>query len=189
MKKLLGIVVLGLLWGNAGSSYELRKVVESLRCYETTLWIRTLDIDKEDNTEGNVLNYNTYDSEKKPELTLVITVDEVEPESWKGGVMTVSHYGKEEYKLTKIDMPGDNLEELYAGQINSNGDVRGLKLTKEITFNSFRSDDTKKDIYYELELTYFSGKFIKFLNNKKKTIGSYDVNRLTTSSNKLFCFK
>ena len=148
----------------------------------------TLDIDKENNTYGNVLNYNTYDGEKKPELALVITAEDTDGLArWKGEILLVNHNGKEEYKLTKIERGGANFSALYAGQIKSNGDLRGLKLTQEITFNSQYDDDPKKDIYYELELTYFSG--IKSLKNKKKIFDNYDSNQFKTFSNKLFCFK
>lgn len=188
MKKLFGLIFLILSWCNIGSSVASEKFTVSLRCYETTLWMYTLDIDKENNTYGNVLNYNTYDGEKKPELTLVITAEDTDGLArWKGEILLVNHNGKEEYKLTKIERGGANFSALYAGQIKSNGDLRGLKLTQEITFNSQYDDDPKKDIYYELELTYFSG--IKSLKNKKKIFDNYDSNQFKTFSNKLFCFK
>jgi len=181
-------MLLGLLFCNVGFSYELKRVVESLRCYTTSLWILTLDIDKEDNTYGSVLNYNTYNGEKKPELTLVITAEEVDAISWKGEVLLVNHFGKEEYKLTNIEMPRSNFKELHAGQIKSNGDVRGLRLTKQITFNSkYDDDDTKEDIYYDLELTYFSN--MKSLNNKKKIFASSGFNQFHTFSETLVCLK
>ena len=189
MKKLLVIIILTLSWCNIGSSVASERFTVSLRCYETSLWIYTLDIDKENNTYGNVFNHNTYDGEKKPELTLVITAEDTDGSSrWKGEILLVNHNGKEEYELTQVETKGDNFETLHAGQIRSNGDVRGLKLTQQITKNSnYDEDKKKKDFYYELELTSFSN--IKSLKNKKKIFNTYDRNQFVTFSNQLICFK
>ena len=186
-KRFLMIVVLGLLWCNVGFARDLKNIVQTLRCYSSGLWLYSLDISKDDNTHGYVSELNSW-GEKKPELTLIITAKEVEPNIWKGDVLLINNIGKEEYKLTKIDDVGNNFRELHAGKIYSDGDVGSLRLTDQITSNTkYGDDDTKKEIYYDLERTLFSN--VKALKGKKKIFNMYSGEHFTSSAATLVCFK
>jgi len=182
MKKLFLYVVLGLFFCNVVLASDNRNISLALRCHSTGYWLYTLDISKDDNTHGYVSETNTWDGEKKPEFTLVITANEIEYELWKGEVLYIDVHGKREFKLTMIEVWNENLiNELHAGIFKNNGDVSIIKLKAYKTAHN-------KNLYYKLN--HIHTRNIKSLKNKKKTFNmmrpsSYFISQ----SDNYVCFK
>ena len=190
MKKLLSIIVLGLLWCNTLYAFELRNYTLSLRCYSAGWWLYSLDISNDKNVHGYVSETNSWDGEKTPEITLVITANEIDERyHWEGEVIFVNRSGKKLFTLTQIESWGadDRIQEIHAAILSSTGDTESLHLSADKTFN-FETGKTNEEIYYVLK--HIDTRKISSLKKRNKKIDMMnESNYFRSYSSEYACFK
>jgi hypothetical protein len=151
MKKLLGIVVLGLLFSNVVFASDYRNIVKNLKCYSYGMILRNLDIKNEKNFYG-------YISDDEVDFSLIITAKEVDYGIWDASLLEINFAGKYEYDVTELNAStGGELRDLNASGV----------FHKDTYLFRLISHDTHDDKqYYEVERISLSN--INLIPKKKQ---------------------
>ena len=148
MKKILGIIFLGLLWCNIISASELKQINISISCYETGEYLKHLDKTKDDYYQGFLMETNSWDGEKTAEFNLMISLEQTKREKWKGEIIFFNRNGKLLFKPKSLLLAGGggdlnfDITAVYKGYKGNS--LESLLISQKKTTRT-------KEIYYKVE--------------------------------------
>ena len=192
MKKLLGIVVLGLLLSGNSKAAPIKTFNVSIGCNSTGSYLRHLDRSKEDYFRGYASETNRWDGTKGPDFNLMIFLEDKTEEDyplkhkWQGEITYLDHEGKKLYKPKGLYNVGGGSNIRFS--IVAVSEKSSMGYMDILNISEWETSETKED-YYEVTKTRVKNVKEAISKKNKQLDRSHNSNDFIIYSDNYVCFK
>tara|TARA_Y100000389_G_scaffold202564_1_gene248222 strand:+ start:115 stop:690 length:576 start_codon:yes stop_codon:yes gene_type:complete len=191
VKKILGIIILGLLLSGNAYATLIKKFNISIGCNFTGFYLNHLDRSKDDFFKGFVSDTDYY-GKKGPDFNLMISLEDKsvgdypDKDKWQGEIIYLDHKGKKTYKLKGLDFGsnGTNIDFSIVA-VRKNADMNNLEVLRIGEWNTTES----KENYYKVTKTYVKNIKEAFSKEDGELDEDQNYNHFKISSDTYVCLK